>query len=692
MTEVLTRTDQAIPASAAPLLEVEHLTTSFRIGKADIKAVNDVSFELMPGRVLGIVGESGSGKSVTARSIMGMLRAPGRVQSGRVLLDGTDMLQLSEREMQGLRGKRVAMVFQDPQAAINPVMRVGEQIMEALLAHGFERQAAAERTLELLRQVGIPDVERTVGQYPHEFSGGMRQRVVIAIALANKPSLLIADEPTTALDVTIQAQILRLLVSLRQELGVSIIMITHDMGVVAELCDDVLVMYAGRVVERGPIREIFENPRHPYTAALLKAVPRLDTAGDEPLTAIPGAPPVPSRLPPGCAFHPRCAFAVDKCRRDVPELFEMAPGHRSACWVAAEGAEIGPPPAPAPRRPTAIAADTAPVLAVEDLRTNVASRRAGLFAKIEPVYAVDGVSLELRAGETLGLVGESGCGKSTLSRTIMGINEAASGRILVDGRDVTRLPPDQRQAAIATIQYVFQDPFGSLNPRRTIGQSLEEALGVLGTRGAAAQARAADLLERVGLSEDYIGRYPYELSGGQRQRVGIARALAPEPKVLICDEPVSALDVSIQAQIINLLEDLQETLGLGYLFIAHDLSVVRHISDRVAVMYLGRIVEVGTARQVYGAPQHPYTAGLLSSTPEPVLDRPGRERIVLSGDMPSPAHPPSGCRFRTRCPIGPLFRPDREICTTQSPELKPTGNGQRAACHFAGELATAAKS
>tara|TARA_R110002124_G_scaffold114535_20_gene269433 strand:- start:44535 stop:46586 length:2052 start_codon:yes stop_codon:yes gene_type:complete len=677
-------TMQAPATAAHPLLEVTHLSTTFDSGNISVKAVTDVSFDLYPGRVLGIVGESGSGKSVTARSVMRMLRAPGRVREGRVLLDGQDLLALPERQMRAIRGKKIAMVFQDPQAALNPVMRVGDQIAETLLVHGMAPADARQRAGALLAQVGIPDVERTINQFPHEFSGGMRQRVVIAIALANNPSLLIADEPTTALDVTIQAQILRLLAQLRRELGISIIMITHDMGVVAELCDDMVVMYGGRVVEKGPVRDVFANPRHPYTAALLKAVPRLDTTGENPLIAIPGAPPVPLRLPSGCAFHPRCSHAIAKCHAETPPLFPMGPDRESACWVAAEGGAVDPRPGDAATRSRRGREGQGPALKLEDVRTNVA-HNGGLLRRAAPVYAVDGVSLEVYPGETLGLVGESGCGKSTLSRTVMGINAVSQGRISVSGTDVTTMDAPARRLVTQTIQYVFQDPFASLNPRRTIGQSILEALEVVDVKGAAADNRMVELLTRVGLTEDYVPRYPYELSGGQRQRVGIARALAANPKILICDEPVSALDVSIQAQIITLLEELRDEMGLGYLFIAHDLSVVRHISDRVGVMYLGRIVEIGTAEEVYGNPQHPYTIALLSSTPEPKPDQSTEHRIVLTGDMPSPAHPPSGCRFRTRCPIGPAFRSDREICNSQSPELVLTANGQKAACHFSGQ-------
>ena len=679
------------PASGEPLLHVEGLTVSFPTNSGIVRAANDVSFDIQPGRILGVVGESGSGKSVTARAIMRMVRSPGRIDAGVITLDGEDLLAKTEPEMRALRGKRVAMIFQDPQATLNPVMKVGDQITEALMVHGTGKAAARERAIELLTQVGIPDVARTIDQYPHEFSGGMRQRVVIAIALANDPALLIADEPTTALDVTIQAQILRLLVDLRRDRGVAIMMITHDMGVVAELCDDLIVMYGGRVVESGSVEEVFARPKHPYTIALLKAVPRLDSSVDDKLPAIPGSPTDPANLPTGCSFHPRCTFAIDKCSIERPPLMELEPGHDAACWVSAAGGSVVSLPIPAVRSRQANADDdSAPILRLENVRTNVGSRRRGLLGTAAPVWAVNGVSLEVRAGETLGLVGESGCGKSTLSRAIVGINRQTEGTIEVGGRDVSGMSKSDLQRIASTVQYVFQDPYASLNPRRTVGQSLQEALAQAGVTGSAARVRARELMQRVGLSAEHLDRYPFAFSGGQRQRVGIARALASNPKMIICDEPVSALDVSIQAQIINLLEELRDEFGLGYLFIAHDLAIVRHLSDRTAVMYLGRIVEMGTTEQVYGSPQHPYTAALLASTPEPDVDARERERIVLVGEMPSPANPPSGCPFRSRCPIGPLFRDDREICISTRPALDVTATGQLAACHFAGELAATA--
>jgi ABC-type glutathione transport system ATPase component len=540
-------TDDASPMrTVAPLLDVHDLAVSFPLQGKIVQAVRDVSFSVAPGRILGIVGESGSGKSVTARAVMRMLRAPGRIDGGSVDYLGRDVLALPESEMRKVRGRDIAMVFQDPQAALNPAMKVGEQVAEALEVHGVDKAAARARARELFEQVGIPDVDRRLELYPHEFSGGMRQRVVIAIALANRPKLLIADEPTTALDVTIQAQILDLLRQLRDELGIAILFITHDMGVVAELCDDVIVMHDGVIVERGDVRSVLAHPTDPYTVSLMDAIPKLDT----------------------------------------------------------------------PLRDDAPPEDARPVLELRELRTDVNSRRTSFWRKPVPFYAVDGVSLRVEPGETLALVGESGCGKSTLSRTVVGIAEPASGEILVDGTPVHGSAEDRPAEVTRAVQYVFQDPYSSLNPRRTAGQSLEEALAIAGVPKHEIRERSIELLGRVRLGPEYLDRYPYAFSGGQRQRIGIARALASDPRLIILDEPVSALDVSIQAEILRLLRQLQEEFGVAYLFISHDLAVVREISHRVAVMYKGRIVEQGTTEQIFGDPQDPYTRTLLDATPD----------------------------------------------------------------------------
>ncbi|MDW6064452.1 ABC transporter ATP-binding protein [Streptomyces sp. FXJ1.4098] len=492
------------PAPAAnkrvPLLRVEGLRTEFKLKSGGVKAVNDVSFDIYPGDVLGIVGESGSGKSVTARSIMRMVRPPGEVVAGSVRFDNEDLLALPEREMRRRRGSKVAMVFQDPQAALNPVMKVGDQIVEAMTVHGVDKKTARKRAVELLEQVGIPDVQRKIDQYPHQFSGGMRQRVVIAIALANDPALLIADEPTTALDVTIQAQILRLLAKLRTELGIAVAIITHDMGVVAELCTDVVVMYSGRTVEKGTVEQVFNHPRHPYTAALLEAMPRLDQdLAGQPLPTVPGTPPDPAAPPAGCAFAPRCRFAEDACTQAQPALLEIGDvGQTAACFVAQRGVDVRASDAPAAARaehaapaPRSAPPTDAPVLEVRDLRVDVGSRRSGLFHRDPPVYAVDSVSLSVHAGRTLGLVGESGCGKSTLSRSIVGINPVTEGSILVDGTDVSAMRNEDIKKVRSSVQYLFQDPYASLNPRRTIRQSLSEALAFRGFSGGPLRKRRA---------------------------------------------------------------------------------------------------------------------------------------------------------------------------------------------------------
>ena len=659
------------------VLAIRDLRIRFAGAGHDVTAVDGVSLQIRRGEILGLVGESGSGKSVTAHSLLGMIAEPGRVAHGSITYRSSDLLALDDRQIRELRGDKIAMIFQDPMAALNPVLTVGAQVAEALTVHGTGYRAALDRAAELLELVGIPDGRRRMRDYPHQFSGGMRQRVVIAMALAREPEVLVADEPTTALDVTVQAQILQLLAQLRERTGVAILMITHDMGVVAELCDEVAVMYGGRIVERGRARDVLDAPGHPYTRALLRAMPSLETALGRRLVAIPGQPPDPAQLPGGCAFHPRCTQVTPRCHDEQPPL--LAPPRVTdrlvACW---ESAAV----APAVAAPAAITAPTTPgpvILEAVGLRVNVGTRR-------RPVHAVDGIDLTVRAGEIVGLVGESGCGKSTLARTLIGIQAHEAGTLSVAGTDLATLPARRRQQARRRAQYVFQDPYGSLNPRRTVRQMLDEALGARGIEPGRRPERMLELIEHVGLHPSHLDRYPHAFSGGQRQRIGIARAIAVEPECLILDEPVSALDVSIQAQIINLLADLRAELGLGYLFIAHDLAVVRAISDRTMVMYLGRIVEEGPSEQLFTAPRHPYTRALLSSAPRIRPGSPG-PRIVLEGDLPSPAAPPSGCRFRTRCPIGPLHHPGRTICIERSPVPVADADGHAAACHFPGEPA-----
>lgn len=686
---------------ASPVLEVKGLSTVFRTRSGSITAVDGVSFELYPGETLGVVGESGSGKSVMATSIMRMVRSPGKIVGGEIKFKGQDLLSLPEPEMRRVRGEGIGMVFQDPLTALNPVMTVGKQVAESLIAHGKPPEAARKRAVELLRMVGITDAEHRFHDYPHQFSGGMRQRVVAAIALSNDPEVLIADEPTTALDVTIQAQILDLLKHLSEELGTAVILITHDMGVVAELCDRALVMYAGRVVESAPVSKLFTRPKHPYTWGLMRSVPGVKESRERRLLSIGGQPPDPGALPPGCKFHPRCQFKIDRCTSEEPQLDLVGNGsnHHAACWVTQEGVDL-PASSPSDDRIAAItpevaaASETAgngPLLELKDVYTYFDVTSGIIFKRrIGRVKAVDGVSLSLRAGETLGLVGESGCGKSTLARAILGITPVTSGSILLRGEDITRATGKQLQQLRRRIQMIFQDPYASLNPRMTISDIVGEPLEVHGIcTGREKAARVGELLELVGLSRRFAMRYPHELSGGQRQRIGIARALTLNPDLLVCDEPVSALDVSIQAQIVNLLADLQDELSLAYLFIAHDLAVVRHLSEKVAVMYLGKIVELGDTEAIYHEPRHPYTLSLLSAVPsmEAATTR-KRERIVLTGDLPSPKDPPRGCRFHTRCPIGPMRNPERTICKEEEPPLTATRQGQLAACHFSGDLET----
>ena len=676
-----------------PVLQVRDLVTHFTTPRGVVRAVDGVSFDVRAGETLALVGESGSGKTVTAMSLMRLVRPPGRILSGRVDYHGRDLLELSEQEMRQVRGTGISMVFQDSMSSLNPVMRIRTQLEEAMLAHGkFSGQEARTRAVELMQRVGIPDPEARLADHPHSFSGGMRQRVMIAMALANRPDVIVADEPTTALDVTIQAQILELLDELNRELGTAILLITHNLGVVARSCQRVAVMYGGRIVEQAPADQLFAEPRHPYTRALLAATPHLAADRDTPLVPIEGRPPDLLAPIPGCAYAPRCDAAIERCHREQPPTYVDEAGVRGwECWVSGpEG--VLPPPSTGTRADVARAeaASGESLLSVEDLvKTFPVKRRTGVLRRTTAqVSAVDGVDFSIGPGETLGLVGESGCGKSTVARTLLGIHPPTSGTIRFDGRDVGLLHGDDLRWYRSQVQLVFQDPMSSLNPRLTVGDALAEPLVVRGlATGDGATRRVDELLDLVGLDPQAASRYPHEFSGGQRQRIVIARALAVNPRLLVCDEAVSALDVSLQAQIVNLLQDLQRRLGLAYLFIGHDLATVRHISHRILVMYLGQVVESGPSELITASPQHPYTASLLSAVPEPDPARErSRERIVLSGDVPSPLSPPPACRFHSRCPIGPRANPERTICATERPPLREVAPGQFAACHFPGEL------
>lgn len=696
MTEPATFATPTRERTGTPLLSVRDLSVTFpqRDGD-DVHAVRGISYDVYPGEFLGIVGESGSGKSVSSLAIMGLLPSTAEI-TGSIEFEGRPLIGLDDAKLSRIRGKELAMVFQDPLSALTPVYTVGDQISEALRLHDSKLsvQAAAARSVELLKIVGIPDAERRARAFPHEYSGGMRQRAMIAMAIANDPKVIIADEPTTALDVTIQAQILDVLEKAKEITGASVVLITHDLGVVAGHADRVGVMYAGKMVELGTTAEVFAAPQMPYTIGLLRSVPNMLTAGTQRLVPLEGRPPSLANLPKGCPFAARCPIAVDACREVEPSLVAhdpASPTHVSACIRAGEivdgelvRAEVFPRPEPLPAEERA-ETDQQPVLEVSDLTRHFPLMRGSVFPRrVGTVRAVDGVSFTLRPGRTLGLVGESGCGKTTTILEVMEMTAPQSGSIRIEGVDVSEASKKEIKNLRRDVQIVFQDPMGAIDPRLPVGEVITEPLRVQGVSKSERDERVAELLDLVGLDPAMADRYPHEFSGGQRQRIGIARALSTNPAVLILDEPVSALDVSIQAGVINLLEDLGERLGLSYLFVAHDLAVVRQIADDVAVMYLGVIVEQGPVTEVFDNPRHPYTKALISAAPipDPQVER-GRTRILLNGDLPSPTQEISGCRFRTRCPLYALLDEGaQELCRASDPQLTPHGRS-KVACHHA---------
>jgi len=657
---------------AEPILQVENLHTWFFTDAGVVRAVDGVSFVLRPGETLGIVGESGSGKSVTAKSIIRLLDEPARIVDGSISFRGRDMVHLSDEALREIRGAEIAMVFQDPMTSLNPVLRISRQLIETMTAHRrFKPRAARERAVGLLRRMGMATPERAVNSFPHQFSGGMRQRVMLAMGFANEPTLLIADEPTTALDVTIQAQILDLLRELNADLGTAVILISHDLGVIANVCSRVLVMYAGEVVEEGAPDELLSDPRHPYTWALLHAAPRLDqaTEDDRRLTTIEGQPPDAHNWPSGCRFRARCPFAVAQCTKH-PALLPVGDDRAARCWVTQGGQRLHPPDHARAITETRARTAIKPLLEVRDLAKHFELPRDAFLEPRRILRAVDGVDFDVLPGETVGLVGESGCGKSTLARVVMRL-------------DITHLSQAELRPLRRRMQMIFQDPYGSLNPRMTVGEILGGPLRLHGLvpQGGSARVRVQELLDLVGLPPAAAARFPHEFSGGQRQRISIARALAVEPGFIIGDEPISALDVNIQAQIINLMIGLQERLGLTYLFIAHDLAVVRHISDRIVVLYLGRVVETASARELFAHPLHPYTNSLISAVPVPDAHREcSRPRIALQGEVPSAVNPPSGCHFRTRCPAAAAR------CADETPRLTEAAPGHFVSCHFPGSV------
>jgi peptide/nickel transport system ATP-binding protein len=637
------------------------------------RPVDGVSFDIAAGECYALLGESGCGKSMTALGLMRLLPAAAQVASGSVSFEGRELLALPESDMRETRGGGIGMIFQEPATSLNPVLTVGRQICESLQLHAKLNGAAARaRAAELLEQVGIPDPVRRLDEFPFQLSGGLRQRVMIAIALAGSPRLLIADEPTTALDVTIQAQVLDLLDELRRTQGMALLLITHDLGVVARMADRIGVMYAGQLVEEASREAFFSRPAHPYSVRLFAALPDAANRGGR-LTTIPGSVPAADVRHIGCRFADRCGEVMPACSTQLPPWREVDAGQRVRCHLP------GAAPAVSSRvgaGDTASAAATPPLLEVRDLQVHFPIRRGLLQRAVGAVRAVDGMSLQLMPGRTLALVGESGCGKTTAGKAMLQLIRPTGGSVRLAGDELTTLSTQRLRPLRAKMQMVFQDPFASLNPRLRIGEIIAEGMQALATGDANVAAKIGPLLEQVGLRADMATRYPHEFSGGQRQRIAIARALAVSPQLLICDEPTSALDVSVQAQILNLLSDLQRDLKLAYLFITHNIAVVDYLAHDVAVMYLGRVVESGSAEEVLRSPRHPYTRALLAAVPR--VDGVRSEVGKLAGDMPSAANPPAGCHFHPRCPLAD------EECRRDYPGETRVGGTQVVRCFKAG--------
>ncbi len=733
----------------ATVLEIENLSTHIKLTRSVVQAVGNIDMKVDAGETLGIVGESGCGKSMTGLSIMALLPPGGSIVGGSIKLEGRELVGLKAEEMRQVRGNDIAMIFQDPLTSLDPTKTIGYQVAEPVRLHRQASKAdAMDRAVEVLTLVGLPRPKERLEDYPHQLSGGLRQRVMIAMALANEPKLLIADEPTTALDVTIQAQILALLRDLKERLGMAMLLITHDMGVIAGHADRVNVMYAGRVVETAGVTDLFSEMHHPYTQALLASIPQLDQDARKALHAIPGLPPDLSHPPEGCRFAARCSRATDKCRTDEPSLSGKTFDHRFSCWhpvdgplvltligqggpdaasiglaapdtesideasaagepdlvadtVLADGRVSGPESAesePAvvaaglaltadgrlevterPLEPVSASADgAAPLLELRNIVKEYPVTSGIMQRKVASVKAVSDVSFSVPAGTTFGLVGESGCGKTTIGKMIVALEKPNSGAVTLGGMNVSSLRGGELRRRRRDLQLMFQDPHSSLDPRMRVGTIIGEPLAVqhLGSRRAQ-RDRVYELLGEVGLPRNAVERYPHEFSGGQRQRIGLARALTLNPRLIVADEPVSALDVSIRAQVLNLMKRLQASHGLTYVVISHDLAVVKYMADRIGVMYLGKMVELGSGQDIYERPAHPYTAGLIATipVPRPTAERAKRE-AAIKGELPSPVNPPSGCRFRTRCQFA------QERCSVEEPQLRSFGPGHVAACHF----------
>ena len=742
----------------APVLDIQNLSTHIKLTSSVVQAVGNVDFQIDAGETLGVVGESGCGKSMTGLSIMGLLPPGGSIVGGSIKLNDRELVGLKDEELRRIRGNEIAMIFQDPLTSLDPTKTIGYQVAEPVRLHkGASRSEALDRAVEVLNLVGLPRPKERLSDYPHQLSGGLRQRVMIAMALACEPKLLIADEPTTALDVTIQAQILALLKDLKERLGMAMLLITHDMGVIAGHADRVNVMYAGRVVETAEAATLFDRMHHPYTQALLASIPQLHQDARKALHAIPGLPPDLAHLPQGCRFAARCSRATDKCRAEEPPLSGKTFDHRFACWHPVDGplvltvigaagpdaASTGLAASDAESMKEAAAVDEAGLLAdaqlsdpsqtaqetqepaqesavpevvtvvaaglevTADGRLEVTERKVEVAAangngvapllelhhlvkefpitsgailqrKVASVKAVSDVSFAVPAGTTFGLVGESGCGKTTIGKLIVALEKPSAGAITLNGEDVSKLHGADLRRKRRDLQLMFQDPQSSLDPRMRVGTIIGEPLAVqrLGSKRAQ-RDRVSELLGEVGLPRNAVERYPHEFSGGQRQRIGLARALTVNPRLIVADEPVSALDVSIRAQVLNLMKRLQASHGLTYIVISHDLAVVKYMADRIGVMYLGKMVELGSGDDIYQRAAHPYTAGLLATipVPDPTAER-AKSGAAIKGELPSPVNPPSGCRFRTRCPFA------QELCAAEEPPLRSFGPGHLAACHF----------
>jgi peptide/nickel transport system ATP-binding protein len=675
-----------------PVVRVTDLAVAYETRFGDVNAVRDVSFEIHRGETLGIVGESGCGKTTVAYALVNYLGRNGKIVKGDIIFQGQSLVGRTPEELRKLRGDQISMVYQDPMTSLNPVLRIGEQMIEVLTVHrGVPREEARQRCVEMLRRVYMPDPAKVLERFPHQISGGQQQRVIIAMAMLNNPALLIMDEPTTALDVTVEAAVLDLVADLRRDFDTAILFISHNLGVIARVSDRVGVMYAGEVVEMSAAADIFARPQHPYTQGLIRCLPKLGRSKESSvLFPIRGRVPPPGNLPPGCVFEPRCDYARDACRQQRPPLRDLAGQHLTRCLFSEE---IDPaawrPPADAglPQPATVVEADGKPILEADQLQTYYRHPNSSPLSLIglgkrEYVKAVDGVSFDVPKGFTLGVVGESGCGKSTLVKTIIGLEETTGGKAQFMGFDISRRVGKRDLDIIKELQMVFQNPDSTLNPTYSVGQQIERPLRRFRiVPPDQVHAEVVRLLRAVKLDEHYYNRLPRQLSGGEKQRVGIARAFAGRPDLVLADEPVSALDVSVQAAVLNLLLEIQREQSTTMVFISHDLSVVRFMADYVAVMYLGQIVEIGPADAIYKPPYHPYTESLLAAIPipDPEIEQ---QHIRLEGSVPSPLNPPSGCRFHTRCPRRSWLPDGGKICEVETPPWQQAGEDHRIFCHI----------